>query len=94
MVNALLSCPPEKRDLYVRLLVALRHREPVDRHLEELLRSTREARHKVLLKRVLAGEPEPFTADMGSAPRSHPPAIEATPGSAPATRRRLRRPPR
>ena len=94
LVDALLKAPPEKRELYVRLLVGLRHREPVDRHLEELLRATKDTRHKVLLRRVMSVEPEPFHADMGPAASARIQSALVNRAPAEPAPRRLRRPPR
>ena len=92
LVQGLVRAPPEKRDLLVRVLVALRAREPVDRRLEELIRTTKDPRYKVLLRRVLAATPERFTADISQSPAAAHVSLPAE-GTASATAlpRKLRR---
>jgi hypothetical protein len=90
LVQGLFAAPPERRELFVRVLVALRTIESVDRPLEELARSTKDQRQRVLLRRVLAAEPEAFHTGVSPArPAVSPASVTATetPAAAAAPRR-------
>lgn len=60
LVDVLLRAPADRQQIIVNALAALREEEEIDRHLQVMMRATRDAECKELLQRVLKASPAGF----------------------------------
>ncbi|MBN1399724.1 MAG: hypothetical protein JXA74_02740 [Anaerolineae bacterium] len=90
LLEALMQAAPEREQLLINALAALKLQEDIDRRIAEALRSTRDARLRAVLERALSAEPSSFGVSAGSTLGSHvDDRARAEPERLPARRLRL-----
>jgi hypothetical protein len=89
LIEGLLQAPPERQQLFVNALAALKLEEDIDRRIAEALRGTKDAQLRAVLQRALSAQPSGFGVRVGDAGPTEEQGGDAEPGRLPVRRLRL-----